>query len=309
MSRARPKPRTERQAKSAKPTHAYADAERGPRLQKVMAELGVASRRDCETLIEEGRVSVNGEVVNALPAWVDPGRDVIEVDGQRINRPNQRKGWSAGGPVRHTYLMVHKPRNVISTNDDPEGRKRVIDLVDAELPGDPRLYPVGRLDADSTGLILLTDDGELANRLTHPRYEVTKGYEVSVRGRVSEDDLERLRKGLYLATRKAPKTSTPAGRGPRTRDAAAKKAAVEQVRITGRQTDRERGDRTLLHITLREGQNREIRRLMARLGFKVRRLKRVAIGPLKLKGVAVGGWRMLTNTEVAMLKKAAGLRA
>jgi 23S rRNA pseudouridine2605 synthase len=281
----------------------YRDAERGIRLQKAMADLGVASRRDCEALIEAGRVRINGQVIDALPAWVNPAEDAIEVDGQRVNRPSRARGRDAAGPLRHTTLMVHKPRNVISTSEDPEGRRRVIDLIDAELPGNPRLFPVGRLDADSTGLILLTDHGELANRLTHPRYEVPKSYEVSVRGRVAEPDLDKLRKGLYLATAGVSgKPRRAAGAPP-----AAKKAAVEHVRIAGHQTDRERGDRTVLHITLREGQNREIRRMLARLGFQVRRLKRVAIGPLKLKGLAPGQWRTLTTTELHMLHKAAGL--
>ena len=268
----------------------YRDASRGIRLQKAMAQAGVASRRDCEAIIEAGRVRVNGDVVNTLPAWVDPAADVVEVDGQRIG---QGSAGPRGKRPRHTYLMVHKPRGVISTNEDPEGRTRVIDLVHANLQA--RLFPVGRLDADSTGLILLTDDGELANRLTHPRYEVTKQYQVSVRGRLEDADLDRLRKGLFLADRTS---STPH---------AAKRAKVEQVRIVSHELDRTRGDRTTLAITLREGQNREIRRLLARLGIKVRRLKRIAIGPLKLKGVAVGQWRKLTPVEVGMLRKAAGL--
>lgn len=269
------------------PRTEYQDASRGIRLQKAMAEAGVASRRDCEAIIEEGRVRVNGDVVDTLPAWVDPRADLIEVDGRRVNHPSPRKG----GGLKHTYLMVYKPRGVISTNDDPEGRKRVIDLIDAPLKA--RLFPVGRLDADSTGLILLTDDGELANRLTHPRFEVTKQYHVSVKGRIAEGDLDRLRRGLFLTERRPGKPQT------------AKKAAMEQVRIVSHEVDRTRGDRTTLAITLREGQNREIRRLLARVGIKVRRLKRTAIGPLKLKGIAIGQWRPLTVTEVGMLRKAA----
>lgn len=268
------------------------DASRGIRLQKAMADAGVASRRDCEAMIAEGRVRVNGEVVDTLPAWVDPKQDVIEVDGQRVTRGRQTKR----GEARHVYIMVYKPRGVISTNEDPEGRKRVIDLVDAEI--NARLFPVGRLDADSTGLILLTDDGELANRLTHPRYEVTKEYEVSIKGRLTPEDVERLKKGLLLTNRRR----RPAGTAAK---APVKRAAMEQVRILGHDVDRERGDRTRVAITLREGQNREIRRLLARLGFKVRRLKRISIGPLRLKGVEIGGWRMLTSPEVNALRKAA----
>lgn len=272
----------------------YRDASRGIRLQKVMAEAGVASRRDCEAMIEDGHVRVNGDLVDTLPAWVDPRADVVELDGVRLSGTGGTRsgGRSPAKRVRHTYLMVHKPRGVISTNEDPEGRKRVIDLIDA--PINARLFPVGRLDADSTGLILLTDDGELANRLTHPRYEVTKQYQVSVRGKLDESDMQRMRKGLFLADRKVAKPQ------------AAKRASVERVRIVSHEVDRARGDRTTLAITLREGQNREIRRLLARLGYKVRRLKRTAIGPLKLKGIAIGGWRPLTVTEIGMLRKAAG---
>lgn len=264
----------------------YKSSERGVRLQKAMAEAGVASRRDCEAMVLAGRVTVNGTRITELPAWVDPVEDRIELDGEAITQPRRTRK----GNAKKTYVMVHKPRRVISTNDDPEGRRRVIDLVDAPLRA--RFFPVGRLDADSTGLILLTDDGDLANRLTHPRYEIAKDYQVQVRGRLNEADLERLRKGLLLAT-----------------DGRTRKASVEAVRILGTETDRTRGDRTTLAIRLREGQNREIRRLLARLGLKVRRLKRVGIGPLRLKGLAIGEWRMLTPTELGKLRKAAGLPA
>lgn len=267
------------------------DASRGERLQKVMAEAGVASRRDCEELIEQGRVRVNGQPVTALPAWVDAQQDRIEVDGQAIARPRKTTRRAA----TKTYIMLHKPPRVISTTEDPEGRTNVVDLIDA--PVKARLFPVGRLDAESTGLILLTDDGEMANRLTHPRYEVPKQYEVSVRGDVTEQDVEKLTKGLFLAHKGAPQ-----GEGARTR-----KAAMEHVQILGRERDRTRGDRTTLRVTLLEGQNREIRRLLARLGFKVRKLKRVAIGPLRLKGLAQGEWRMLTSAELRTLQKAAGM--
>ncbi|MEX0654556.1 MAG: pseudouridine synthase [Phycisphaeraceae bacterium] len=268
------------------------DADRGIRLQKAMAEAGVASRRDCEALVEAGRVRVNGQPVRALPAWVDPAHDRIDVDGQELPRPRKAGRRTA----RHAYVMLHKPRHVISTTDDPEQRDTVLDLV--KLPGRARLFPVGRLDADSTGLILLTDDGELANRLTHPRYGVTKQYRVSVRGKLDQTDLARLRKGLVLAPADASKPGSAAR---------AKRASVEKVSILGYERDRTRGDRTTLGITLREGQNREIRRLLARLGYKVRRLKRLAIGPLQLKGLAAGQWRTLDAAEVQALYREAGL--
>lgn len=279
------------------PNDALRDAARGIRLQKALSSAGVASRRDCEALIEAGRVSVNGEVVTKLPVWVDPETDRIMVDGEPVARP-RRRPKKAGIGFGHTYVMLHKPRGVISTTDDPQGRRRVTDLIDPSLAR--RVYPVGRLDADSTGLILLTDDGELTNRLTHPSYGISKRYIVSVRGRLEEEDLEKLRKGLYLAD---PRRRQPAG------NPGSRKASVEEVVIIRHEIDRTRGDRTLLGITLSEGQNREIRRLMARVGLKVRRLKRVGIGPLRLKGLAVSHWRLLTSTEIQKLYKATGLKA
>jgi 23S rRNA pseudouridine2605 synthase len=283
--------------------HELRDASRGVRLHKAIADAGVASRRDAEALIIQGRVKVNGHTVKKMPVWVDPQYDRVTVDGEPIRRPRKKHaspGGSGGaggtGGAAKAYVMVNKPRRVICTNDDPQGRKRVIDLVD--IPIAARLFPVGRLDYESTGLILLTNDGELTNRLTHPSYEVTKRYLVNVQGRLTEADTQKLRKGLYLAHR-----GKPGGEGANVR-----RAAAAVVKVLGHETDRTRGDRTALSITLKEGQNREVRRILARLGHKVRKLQRVAIGPVKLKGLALGEWRMLTATEVNMLKKAAGLK-
>ena len=167
------------------PSHDYTDAERGPRLQKVLAAAGIGSRRGCEELIELGDVKVNGQVVKDLPAWVDPQNDRITVAGARIEPA-----------VRNIYIMLFKPRGVITTNDDPEGRRRAIDLV--QHPSGTRLFAVGRLDLDSSGLLLLTNDGELANRLTHPRYGVHRTYEVTVRGSLSQDEVKELERGIYL---------------------------------------------------------------------------------------------------------------
>lgn len=283
------------------------DKSRGPRLQKVLADAGVASRRRCEQLIVEGAVRVNGRVIESLPAFVDPLADRIEVEGELIPRPKRARktrtrreaGVSAaaepatGGP-RH-YLMLNKPRRVISTVEDELGRPTVLDLVRIEggLPGKAkRLYPVGRLDAESTGLVLLTDDGELTRRLTHPSFEVSKRYRVSVRGRVKEADLEKLKQGILLAHRQSMKRIK------------VRRAAVARVERLGYERDDARGDRTQLAVTLREGQNREIRRILARLGFKVRRLHREAIGPLRLKGLASGQWRLLTRSEITKLHRA-----
>jgi pseudouridine synthase len=294
-----------------RPPERYDDDQRGPRLQVVLARAGVASRRAAEQLVLDGAVTVNGMTVTELPAWVNPQRDRVCVDGrpiQRPPRPRKREPSSGDGRVRQetragagtTTLMVYKPRGVISTNDDPEGRTRVIDLVDtpADVPGG-RLFPIGRLDIDSGGLILLTNDGELANRLTHPRYEVPKHYRVTVRGRPDEKVIQKLQRGLYLANR----------RPDRSPDApAAKRAAMDRVRILRTDTDRRRQMRTHLAVTLTEGQNREVRRLLARLGHPVHRLQRVGIGPLRLKGLQVGQWRRLTAGEMRGLRKAAGLR-
>ncbi|MEM8782906.1 MAG: pseudouridine synthase [Planctomycetota bacterium] len=281
--------------------HDYTDKSRGVRLQKALAEAGVASRRDCEALIEAGRVRVNGQLVKTLPAWVDAAVDRLEVDGELVARSRAaRSGKKTAG--KH-YVLLHKPRRVVSTVEDEPGKDRttVVDLVDH--PGAARLYPVGRLDADSTGLILLTDDGDLTHRLTHPRFGVTKRYLVSVKGRLEARDLERLKQGLVLADRKALEKHGPTRSG-----GAAKRASFERVRIVRHETDRARGDRTTLSVTLTEGQNREIRRMLAQLGFKVRKLKRTALGPLQLKGLSPGQWRPLTPAEVKALRKATRTR-
>lgn len=265
------------------------DSERGIRIQKAMAEAGLAARRECEQYVIEGRVRVNGKLVNQLPAWVDPMHDKLTVDG----RPVRLRAPVSGPMSRKTYILLNKPRHVITTNRDPEGRRTVLDLID--MDGKPRLFPVGRLDADSTGLLLLTNDGELADRLTHPRYGITKQYNVSIRGRLDQDDIQILKKGLFLVQ---PRRSPGAP--------AARRAKVSDVSLLGYGTGGN-GDRTRLLITLQEGQNREVRRLLARLGFNVRRLERVAIGSLSIKGLGSGQWRMLSEVEVKRLKREAGL--
>ncbi|MCA9286324.1 MAG: rRNA pseudouridine synthase [Phycisphaerales bacterium] len=257
----------------ARRTHAYADDSRGPRLQRVLADAGIASRRECEDLIRAGVVTVNDEVVDSLPAWVDPARDRILVDGRPVRRKLEK----------FVYVMLHKPRGVVSTNRDPQGRPRAIDLVDH--PSGARLFPVGRLDLDSSGLLLLTNDGELANRLTHPRYEVHKGYEVMVAGRLEEEDAKRLEAGIFLPERDPERS---------------RRTARSHLVVLRRERDR-----TLLYMELREGRNRQIRRLMLRLGYPVKKLRRVQMGPLKLKGLGVGGWRELTAPELVLLRRAA----
>ncbi len=261
----------------------------GERLQKVMADAGVASRRDCELAIRAGRVRVNGRRVTALPCLVEPGA-LIELDGVVIDTRRR----SAIKERDRVYLMLNKPRGVISTASDPEGRPNVVAFVAPAVPQGERVYPVGRLDADSTGLVLLTNDGELAHRLAHPRHGVAKEYRVTVQGQLGPEILARLSKGLYLADANDP------ARG-------AKRARPERLRVLHQKKDRSRGDLSLVSVTLREGQNREIRRLFARVGAKVRRLERVALGPLQLGSLATGHYRRLRTPEIEALKQSVGL--
>jgi len=234
------------------------------RIQKALAGAGVASRRSIEQMILDGRITVNGQAVRRLPCFVT-GDDEIRVDGQPIRRRAERK----------VYYLLNKPRGVVCTQRDERGRPRAVDLID-EPAG--RVYCAGRLDADSTGLIVLTNDGGLTDHLTHPRYGVRKTYVVQIDGRLAEDQIARLKGGLRLD-------------GRRTQPVALK------VLRQGPQS-------SLLEITLSEGRNREIRRLLARLGHKVRRLRRVAIGPITDRGLKVGRWRRLKDHEVRQLQSA-----
>jgi pseudouridine synthase len=260
--------------------HEFTDAKRGPRLQKVLAEAGVGSRRACEALIEEGEVTVNGHVVRDLPAWVDPAKDHVAVRGKLISRPEE-----------HVYIMLFKPRGVVSTNDDPEGRTRAIDLV--RHPSRARLYPVGRLDIESSGLLLLTNDGALANRITHPRYGLHKTYEVTVAGALDEDDVAKLERGVFLSDRHTSK-------GKRS----GRKTTRSHLKLLKRGRDR-----TKLLMELREGRNRQVRRMMLYVGHKVKKLRRVQMGPLKLSGLRPGQWRELLPKELEALRKATEKKA
>ncbi|MBN1123394.1 MAG: rRNA pseudouridine synthase [Sedimentisphaerales bacterium] len=235
------------------------------RLQKVLAAAGVDSRRNCEELILTGEVEVNGQIVNTLPAFVDPTKDEILVRGRRIDRPEK------------VYFLLNKPKNVICTNADPLGRKKAVDLIDCPQ----RIFCVGRLDAESTGAILLTNDSELANRLTHPRYEIPKTYEVTVRGRVEGQDIEQLKKGVWLAEGKT-------GR-----------AALKVLRRTNKETT--------LQIVISQGLNRQVRRMLANIGFKVKSLKRTQIGEIHIKGLPLGAYKPLPEGLVRYLKKETGI--
>lgn len=233
------------------------------RLNKVLASAGLGSRRQCDELLRAGRVRVNGEVVHDMGHKVESG-ETITVDGRPIERQ------------RHVYWLVNKPRGYLATNYDPGHRPRVIDLVPHV---NERVYTVGRLDEASEGLMLLTNDGELAQRLTHPRYGVQKTYLVQVAGVPTAEELRRLIKGIWIAE----------GR-----------VRARRVRKIGKQ-----GASTFLQIVLSEGKNREIRRMLAKLGHKVMQLKRVAIGPVKLARLLRGKARRLSQEELAELRRAA----
>jgi 23S rRNA pseudouridine2605 synthase len=239
------------------------------RLQKVMARAGVASRRHSEELIVAGRVSVNGEVVTSLGTKVDPAHDTVAVDGTVL----------ALG-VHHAYFALNKPRGYVTTMSDPHGRPTVAEFVPPEPPG---LFAVGRLDMDTSGLLLLTNDGELGVRLLHPRHHVPKTYRAVVAGQPTEYEIERLREGIQLD------------------DGPTQPADVETLAAAGKNT--------LVRITIREGRKRQVRRMFSSLGHPVVELKRVSFGPVELGGQPEGTVRGLTAGEVAALKDAAGLGA
>ncbi len=237
------------------------------RLQKILSAAGVDSRRNCEELILEHAVTVNGEIVSELPAFANPEKDDIRVNGQRIKQPEK------------VYFLLNKPKGVICTNSDPQRRPKAIDLVDCA----ERVVCVGRLDVDTTGAIILTNDNELVNCLTHPKYELPKTYQVLLRGRMQGDDVEKLKKGVWLA------------------DGKTGGAAVKVVHRSHSETT--------LQISIRRGLNRQIRRTFAHLGYKVKALKRIQIGDIVLKGIAVGKYKRLTGAQVAYLKRATRIKA
>lgn len=266
----------------------------GERLQRVMADAGVAARRVCEGMIEDGRVRVNGEVVRRLPVFVDPERDRIEVDGRPLRKAE-----------RHVYLMVNKPERVLVTTRDEEGfgRRTVLDLVDHPLK--PRLFPVGRLDYDTMGLVILTNDGEFANRLTHPRYGVVKRYEAVVKGEVAEALIAEVDADIRKRDRRASREAVGLRGGPRGREAVAERGRAVRARGTRPEiaiVKREPG-RTTLEIRILEARNRQVQDVLKSLGAPVKRLTRVAMGPVELKGLAVGHWRELTREELSRLRR------
>lgn len=235
------------------------------RLQKFLSRAGVASRRAAEEWIQAGRVAINGRVVAELGVKVDPEKDVVLLDGKRV-RP--QTSW--------VTIMLHKPYGYVSTLHDPQGRRVVTEL----LRNLPRLYPVGRLDYDATGLLLLTNEGDLAHRLTHPRYQVARTYRVTVAGGVARERLLQLSAGMELDGR-----VIPAG-----------------VRLKKREPDK-----TVLEVTVWEGRYHLIKRLMSQMGHPVLKLKRIAFGPLSLGRLSRGASRRLTLEEMTALKAAVGL--
>jgi len=243
------------------------------RLQKILAEAGVASRRASEQVIRDGRVRVNGKIVTQLGTRADPSRDAVTVDGQPL------------GPAEQAvYLAVNKPPGYVTTARDELGRRSVLDLV---YKTHERVFPVGRLDMDSEGLVLLTNDGELAQRLTHPRHEVEKEYLALVHGEPDAPTLRALRHGVELDGRQ----TAP--------------AVVETVHApAGLATP---PDHSWLRIVLREGRKRQVRLMCEAAGHPVERLIRVRIGPLRLRGLVPGRVRELTEDEIGRLRMAAGL--
>jgi pseudouridine synthase len=237
-------------------------------LQKILSQAGIASRRAAEDLIRAGRVRLNGQVVHELGTKADPSKDRITVDGRTAL------------PRKLHYVAYHKPVGVVSTMSDPEGRRAIGDVV-RELKA--HLFPVGRLDFESSGLVLLTNDGELAQQLTHPRFQIAKVYRVKVRGRPDEATLERLRRGVRLDDG----MTAPA------------EVAVEAVLPS----------KSRLRMVLREGRQRQVRRMCTAVGHPVERLSRIAIGPLRLGALPMGETRELTPREVLALRHAVSGRA
>lgn len=232
------------------------------RLQKYLAHAGVASRRASEKLILSGRVSVNGQVVTELGTKVIPGQDVVQVDGKIVTLATQK-----------VYYLLNKPVGYVTTAKDPQGRPTVLDLI----PSPERIYPVGRLDYDSEGLLLLTNDGDVAYVLTHPRYEIKKKYLVEVQGTPNPETLLRLARGIKLA------------------DGWTAPAKVKLIRGSG--------ETAVLTIEIHEGRNRQVRRMFEAVGHPVLWLKRLTMGPLRLGGLRSGEYRRLTPEEIAALQQ------
>lgn len=237
------------------------------RIHKIIADAGIASRREAEKMIEEGRVTVNG-VTAKLGDKADPENDHIKIDGKLLKaKPNEL-----------VYIMLNKPKRVMCTTNDPEGRQTVLDLIKGIKN---RVWPVGRLDYHSEGLVLLTNDGELSLRLTHPKYKVEKVYEVKVKDLPDEKKIEKLKKGIWLE------------------DGKTAPCEISFIKKTN--------ENSWFRVTLKEGKRRQIRRMFHAIGHDVMKLKRISIGPIKLGKLPIGNYRFLTEKEIIILKKSVGL--
>ena len=237
----------------------------GIRLQKIISQAGIASRRAAEKLIAEGRVTVNGHTVLEMGTKADPARDDIRLDGRRLKPPE-----------RHRYILLYKPTGYVTTRSDPQRRRTVIDLLRGVKE---YVYPVGRLDYDTQGLLLLTNDGDLAAKLTHPRHEVDRTYDARVAGMPDDEAVERLRRGIPLDGRRTmPADVLLINKGRRDED-------------------------SVLLVTIREGRNRQVRRMLDAVGHPVQSLRRIRFGPISDRRLKPGDWRELTVDEVEKLKK------
>src|SRR5215471_4657920 len=249
------------------------------RLQKIIAAAGIASRRKAEELISQGRVTVNGQVVSELGSKADPERDYIKVDGKLLR-----------GPERHVYLLLNKPRGYVTTVSDPEGRPTVMSLL---RNVGQRIYPVGRLDYWSEGLLLLTNDGDLANELTRAASHVPKTYLVKIAGRASEEDVAKLRRGIKIGYRREGTGDRKANQ----RSGRVQRTAPAKIRLV------REAENPWYEVTLIEGRNRQIRRMFEEIGHHVEKIKRVRYGPLTLD-VELGQFRELTIREIDSLRRA-----
>jgi len=236
-----------------------------PRLQKVLAEIGLASRRPAEEMIRQGRVTVNGRAAR-IGEKVDPSRDHIKVDGRRVALPSEK-----------LYLLLHKPKNTVTTLEDPEGRPTVLSLVKEKRA---RLFPVGRLDYDAEGFLLLTNDGDLAHRLSHPSFRIPRTYRVKVKGKPSPEEIRKLSRGISLED------------GP-----------TAPCRITFLRETRENA---WMEMTLREGRNRQVKRMWEKMGYPVLKLKRVSFAGLALGNLQPGEYRALGPKELEKIRRMTG---
>jgi len=252
--------RSHRKPVSRRSAPATEGASPSQRLQKILSRAGIASRRAAETLITGGHVSVNGSTVVELGSKADPSRDDIRVDGVKVRSPDQ-----------HVYILLYKPKGIVTTRRDPEGRATVMDLV----PPVAGLFPVGRLDVTTEGVILLTNDGDFAERVSHPRYQVPRVYHAKVRGIPEPTTLARLREGVRVE---------------------GQKLAADRVRVL------EAEHNAWLEVTVHEGRHHEVRRLLEAVGHPVSKLKRVSFGPLTIRGLEPGEFRHLTPEEVRRLQ-------